>query len=152
MNSYSADFFGSGWEPKSEPSGRKCGQLLVWDATCPLLHHLTPQLLQSKLEQLFNRLIKRRCKNINTLTHATFFTPVAIVTTGVLGPCTPEFLKGLGHRLRQVSGEANSYAYLTQRLSIAAQRGNAASVLGTMKVDIEVEEFSVYKLCCIVLL
>ena len=72
-----------------------------------------------------------------------FFTPVAIVTTGV---------KELGHRLWQVSGEANSYAYLTQRLSIAAQRGNAASVFGTMKVDIEVEEFSVYKLCCIVLL
>ena len=44
-----------------------------------------------------------------------------------------EFLKELGHRLRQVSGEANSYAYLTQRLSVAVQRGNAASVLWTMK-------------------
>eukprot|EP00731_Ephydatia_muelleri_P037230 Em0424g1a len=34
-------------------------------------------------------------------------------------------------RVGQVSGEANSFAYLTQRLSVAVQRGNAASVLGT---------------------
>ena len=55
------------------------------------------------------------------------------------GPKTTEFLKELGHRLRQVSGEANSFAYLTQRLSVAVQRGNAASVLGTIKTDSERE-------------
>ena len=54
-----------------------------------------------------------------------------------------EFLKELGHRLRQVSGEANSYAYLTQRPSVAVQRGNAAPMLGTMKVDSDDEEIFV---------
>ena len=68
---------------------------------------------------------------------------MAIETTGVFGPRTTQFLKELGHRLRQVSGEANSYAYLTQRLSVAIQRGNAASVLGTMKVDSDDEEIFV---------
>ena len=53
------------------------------------------------------------------------------------GPKTTEFLKELRHQLRQVSGEANSFAYLTQRLSVAVQRGNAASVLGTIKMDSE---------------
>ena len=72
---------------------------------------------------------------------------MAIETTGVFGPRTTEFLKELGHRLRQVSGEANSYAYLTQRLSVAIQRGNAASVLGIMKVDSDDEEFFVCVLC-----
>ena len=33
--------------------------------------------------------------------------------------------------------------YLTQRLSVAVQRGNAASVLGTIKMDSEEEEFVV---------
>ena len=32
---------------------------------------------------------------------------------------------------------------LTQRLSVAVQRGNTASVLGTMKVDSDDEEFFV---------
>ena len=69
---------------------------------------------------------------------------MAIETSGVFGPKTMEFLKGLGHRLRQVSGEANFFAYLsdlTQRLSVAVQRGNAASVLGTMKMGSQEEEF-----------
>ena len=59
---------------------------------------------------------------------------MAIETTGVFGARTTEFLKELGHRLRQVSGEANSFAYLNQRLSVVVQRGNAAPVLGTLKV------------------
>ena len=46
---------------------------------------------------------------------------------------TVELLKELGHQLRQVSGVANFYAaYLTQILSVAVQRGNAASVLVTL--------------------
>ena len=61
----------------------------------------------------------------------------------MFGPRTTEFLKELGHRLRRVSGEANSFAYLTQRLSVAVQRGNATSVLGTVKVDSADEEFFV---------
>ena len=80
-----------------------------------------------------------------------FFTPVVIETSGVLGPKTTEFLKELGHRLRQVSGEANSFAYLTQRLSVAIQRGNAASVLGTIKMDSQERgRVFLYKNCCIV--
>ena len=68
-------------------------------------------------------------------------------------PRTTEFLKELSHQLRQVSGEANSFADLAQRLSVAVQQGNAASILGTMKVDSEDEEFIVQVLlyCCIVM-
>ena len=73
------------------------------------------------------------------------FTPVAIKTIGVFGPRTTDFLKELGHRLRQVFGEANSFAYLTQRLSVAVQYGNAASMLETMRVDCEDE--MLYVLC-----
>ena len=40
-----------------------------------------------------------------------------------------------------MSGEPNSFVYLTQRLSVAVQRGNAASVLGTVKVDSADDEF-----------
>ena len=39
--------------------------------------------------------------------------------------------------------QLSTLAYLTQRLSVAIQRGNAASVLGTIKMDREEEEFLV---------
>ena len=59
------------------------------------------------------------------------FTPVAIETMGALGPHTAAFLKELGRRIYQETGEARSSAFLLQRLSVAVQRGNAAAVMGT---------------------
>ena len=47
------------------------------------------------------------------------------------GPETASFLKELSGRLRQVSGDEDSHHHLLQRLSVAVQRGNAASVLGS---------------------
>ncbi len=37
----------------------------------------------------------------------------------------------LRYCLKLATGEENSFKYLLQRLSVAVQRGNAASVLGT---------------------
>ena len=59
------------------------------------------------------------------------FAPIAIETMGTYGSRTLTFLKELGRRMSRCLLERNSYVYLTQRLSVAVQRGNAASVLGT---------------------
>ena len=47
----------------------------------------------------------RKMRKYKHLDSCYFFTPVAIETSEVFGPKTTEFLKELGHRLRQVSGE-----------------------------------------------
>ncbi len=60
------------------------------------------------------------------------FFPVAIETTGTE---TMEFLWELGHRLQLVSAEHNYFTNLIQRLSVAVQRGNAASVLHAWAVQ-----------------
>ena len=59
------------------------------------------------------------------------FTPVPIETSRVLGPQSETFIKDLGRCLTQVMGEERSTTYLLPRLSVAVQRGNSASVLGT---------------------
>ena len=56
----------------------------------------------------------------------------SIKTAGSLGPETLLFLRELGHRLKQVAGEAKSFGYLQQHLSAAVQWGNGAGVMGTM--------------------
>ena len=58
--------------------------------------------------------------------------PIAIETSGVFGSETSKFLKELGHRLKQTSGECNAYSCLPQRLSVAVQRGNATSVMSSV--------------------
>ena len=42
-------------------------------------------------------------------------------------------IKELGHRLRWVTGDDLSHHHLVQRLSVAIQRGNCASVLGSSR-------------------
>ena len=57
---------------------------------------------------------------------------MAVETSGAIGQQSLAFLKDLGHRLRQVTGEEKSFTYLLQRVSVAVQRRNAASVLETI--------------------
>ena len=59
------------------------------------------------------------------------FIPVSVESTGVFGPRTVSFVKDLGRRITRQSGNTNATTYLRQRLSMAIQRGNALSVLGT---------------------
>ena len=47
-------------------------------------------------------------------------------------PTFLSFLTDLGRRIVNTTGEKSSLAYLLQKFSVAIQRGNAASVLGTL--------------------
>ena len=67
--------------------------------------------------------------------------PVAIETSGAMGPRSTEFLRELGYPLRQVTGKVKASMYLLQRLSVAIQRRNSASVLGTISVSNAFEDF-----------
>ena len=59
-------------------------------------------------------------------------TKLACESLGVFGAETLSFLKDLGHRLHKTTGDSQSYQFLLQRLSVAIQRGNSTSVLGTL--------------------
>ena len=59
--------------------------------------------------------------------------PVAIETLGPIGQKGMDFLDALGRKIAARTNEPRSAAYLRQRISIAVQRGNSASVQGTHK-------------------
>ena len=116
----------------------KCGQLLVWDATCPDTYAPSYSTIAAQQAGAVGQQAEdKKAQKYKHLSSHHFFTPVAIETSGVYGPRTAGFLKELGHRLRQVSAEASSFHYLAQRLSVAIQRGNSGSVMGTMDGDWE---------------
>ena len=111
----------------------KSGQHLVWDATvtdtfAPSYLHLATReagLVAAAAEE------RKRIKYSN-LSASHIFTPVAVETSGVLGPISVHFLKELGHRLTRVTGEVEATARLFQRVAVAVQMGNAASIMGTL--------------------
>ena len=67
-------------------------------------------------------------------------TPIAIETMGSWGQISLEFIKELGARLTRVNKDGRSTSYLFQALSMTTQRGNAASILGTIPRADELEE------------
>ena len=59
-------------------------------------------------------------------------TPVAMETLGSWGPSGLKFVKEVGKKISDSTGEKRSTSFLFQAISIAAQRGNAASIRGTV--------------------
>jgi len=59
------------------------------------------------------------------------FAPVAIETLGSWGPSATKLCRDLGARMTMISGDPRAHLFLIQRLGLAVQRGNAASVAGT---------------------
>ena len=71
--------------------------------------------------------------------HNFTFVPIAVEIFGVLGDAANDFMYELGKRISAVSREPRSRTFLMQRLSVAIQRGNAASVLGTVNSSVDLD-------------
>ena len=86
---------------------------------------------------------RKRAKYSN-LDPSYYFQPVAVETSGALGPETFPILKELGHTISRVTGETRSFLFLIQSLAVAIQRGNSACVMGTLGNNSNIEDFFNY--------
>jgi len=120
------------------------GRCLAWDFTCPdtlAPSHLNnavngPGVVANEAE------IKKRSKYA-CLTSTFCFVPVAVETLGAFGEETNDFIHELGRRIMTVTEERRATEFLIQRLSVAVQRGNAASVLGTVSSTMDPHDLDV---------
>lgn len=111
----------------------KQGKPLVWDATvadtlansyvdhCAYTRGYAAELAET------NKLAK-----YGALREDYVFTPFAFETLGGPGPKTSVFMKEICKKLHTVTGTTMPGVYFRQQVSLCIQRGNAASVLGTM--------------------
>ena len=110
----------------------KSGKLLIWDVTCQ--DTFAPSYSASATSEagaVAALAEERKIAEYADLSQMHHFSPVAVETTGVFGPQTKTFIKDLGHRITQATGEEAATTYLIQKLSVAVQWGNSASVMGT---------------------
>ncbi|XP_048484626.1 uncharacterized protein LOC125490201 [Plutella xylostella] len=105
----------------------------MWDATC------VDTLAASHVPHTFRAAgaaagtaenLKR--EKYRSLDSTYLFLPFGVETMGPWGPDAKSLVKEITSRLADVSGDKRAGAYLRQRLSLAIQRGNVASVLGTL--------------------
>lgn len=114
----------------------RMGRPLVWDATC--VDTLAPSHLPSTSVNAGSAAscaedLKRR--KYASLGSGYLFEAFGVETLGPWGPSARRLYRDLSARLIDTSGDQRAGLYFAQRVSIAIQRGNAASLLGTLPSD-----------------
>ena len=112
----------------------KSGKYLVWDVTCP--DTFAPSYVSSATSQagaVASLAEEKKVSKYSYLNSTHLFTPVAVGNIRCFwANGSGYFMKELGSHLNTVSGDNRSRLHLFQRLSVAIQRGNAASMMGSM--------------------
>ena len=121
------------------------GKCLCWDATivCTLaLSHLPGT--SENAGAAASSAERRKTEKYRTLTPNYIFSPLGFETLGSWGPEARRFVTIVGAKIRDQSGEPRATDFLKQRISVEVQRGNAASILGTLPPSENLDElFSV---------
>ena len=119
------------------------GKQLVWDVTCVDL--LAPSRIENRsvantgtaaedAEEL------KTAKYVCLTDKGYIFQPLAFEIQGGVGPSTSTFLKNLCKKLCVCNQENRAGSFFRQRLSLAIQVGNAASVVGTVRDEDHLSE------------
>jgi hypothetical protein len=109
----------------------QAGKCLLWDATVPdtlATSHIkkTSKAAGAAAEEAA---IKKTFK-YDHLSATHIITPVAVETLGSYDETGLNFITDIGNRIKKLTGEKKETQFLFQRISVAIQRGNAASFLG----------------------
>ena len=117
------------------------GKCLLWDATCrdTLANSYLPSTSRTAGAAAAAAEVSKR-RTYEGVSDLYQFCPVAVETLGPMGSDAHTLIRDLGGRLRAETGEHRSTSFLYQRISIAIQRGNAASVLATIPPSAKFDE------------
>ena len=109
----------------------KQGKPLIWDFTC--CDTLCDSYVKSSSRCASSAAALREDQKINHYKDLTnyFFVPVAVETYGAWGPRGIKLIKEIGKKMCEITGEKRSTFFLSQSISVAIQRGNAACIIGT---------------------
>lgn len=105
------------------------GKSLLWDATSTNTFgstHVTECAVNPGAAARAAELRKRT--RYAALAQRYRFEPLAVETTGVMGPAFLGLVQELGRRITELSGEPRETCWLRQRISMAVVRGNAAAI------------------------
>ena len=106
------------------------GQSLVWDATCSDSFSCS-NLIKSASDPGSVARQAEECKvtKYRTLSDRSHFVPLAVETSGIIGPRGTSLLHRIGGLLADQRGDQRESMWLFQRIALAIVRGNAFSII-----------------------
>ncbi len=106
---------------------------MVWDATIPdtvAASHLPSTVIHAGAAASHAAALKHQ--KYAQLTSSHLIVPVAVETFGAWHTESLDFIRELGRRASQATGDQRETMFMLQRISVAVQRGNAAAVRGSL--------------------
>ena len=112
----------------------KNGRCLAWDYTCPdtLARTHIKKFTSTQAGKAAARAEDGKLKKYRHLNNDYYVVPIGIETLGSFGPHPLDFIKDIGHRIAESTGEKKSTSYLMQTIEMAIQRGNSSCILETV--------------------
>jgi len=121
------------------------GRRLTWDATTPDTLANSHLAATSKLAGgAASSAARLKTIKYGDLAASYTFVPVAVETLGAWDIDGLDLIREIGRKLTVRTGDSRETFFLFQRLSVAIQKGNAASVLGTLPKGNDDDEFGQY--------
>ena len=117
------------------------GKSLIWDFTC--VDSLATSHVEGTSKEAGHAASKAEKKKLShyaDLANNYTIMPVAVETLGSFAPMGMKFLKEVGSRISEVTGDARSPSFLFQAIGISIQKGNAASIAGTVPLSKKLDE------------
>lgn len=109
------------------------GKSLLWDYTCR--DTFAPSYLESTSRHVgyaAKQAEDKKIRHYSELSNQFCFVPIGSETSGIIGKHGLNLIKKIGSKIADVTNEKRSTSYLIQRISIAIQKGNVVSILGTI--------------------
>ena len=119
----------------------KEGKSLVWDFTC--IDTMANSYLKETSKQAgaaAEKAEKSKLSKYEEICKDYYMVPIAIETLGAIGHEGACLIKDIGKKIQDLTGEKRSTFFLYQSISMAVQRGNAASILGTVRSGEKLDE------------
>ena len=118
------------------------GKILAWDYTCRnTLADSYKEHTAVEVGYAAKQGEKDKYVNYEDLVNDNYYVvPIAHETMGSWAPDSLKFMKDLGSRISEATGEKRAKSFLFQSLSMNLQRGNALCVMGTVSHHRKLEE------------
>ena len=112
------------------------GKCLVWDATCGDTFSQS-SIIGSALSACFvaKAAEESKRKKYQSLADRFLFYPIAVETSGTIGPASLSLLQLIAKRISSLSGDNRELPWLLQRISLFLVRGNSLEIISASRMN-----------------